>query len=73
MCIVCLLFFLLFRIIFFLFFLKGVREREWKKNPFSTCTCIYYDVHLAHLRVRRLSHTLQQTVSVTLGLVFDLN
>ena len=74
MCIVCLLFFLLFRIIFFfVFFLKGVREREWKKNPFSTCTCIYYDVHLAHLRVRRLSHTLQQTVSVTLGLVCDLN
>ena len=49
------------------------RERESGKNTFSTCTCIYYDVHLAHLRVRRLSHTLWQTVSVTLELVFDLN
>ena len=35
----------------------SLRERVGK-NTFSTWTCIYYDVHLAHLRVRRLSHTL---------------
>ena len=39
------------------FFFFGGGEREEKKT-FSTCACIYYDVHLAHLRVRRLSHTL---------------
>ena len=41
----------------FFFFFFGKRERE-EKNNFSTCTCIYYDVHLAHLCVTRLSHTL---------------
>ena len=41
------------------FFFFGEGEREIvEKNTFSTCTCIYYDVHLAHLHVRRLSHTL---------------
>ena len=25
-----------------------------EKKTFSMCTCIYYDVHLAHLRVRSL-------------------
>ena len=57
------------------FFFFGEGEREEKKL-FSTCTCVYYDLHLAHLAhlcVRRLSHTLWQTVSVTLELVFDLN
>ena len=42
---------------FFFFFGGGERERV-EKNTFSTCTCIYYDVHLAHLHVRRFSHTL---------------
>ena len=59
MCIVCLLFFSTIsnNFVLFFFFEGGEKERV-EKNPFSTCTCIYYDVHLAHLRVRRLSHTL---------------
>ena len=55
MCIVCVLGFR--TILKNPFFFFGKQEREEKKN-FSTCTCIYYDVHLAHLCVRRLSHTL---------------
>ena len=43
--------------VYFFYYYFGKRERE-EKNNFSTCTCIYYDVHLAHLCVRRLSHTL---------------
>ena len=71
MCIVCVLgFTTILKNSFFFFF--GKQERE-EKNNFSTCTCVYYDVHLAHLCVTRLSHTLQQTVSDSLELVFDLN
>ena len=70
MCIVCVLGFT--TILKNPFFFWKVRERE-EKNNFSTCTCVYYDVHLAHLCVTRLLHTLQQTVSDSLELVFDLN
>ena len=59
MCIVCLLGSTTILKNFFFFGEGGRQEREWEKNPFSTCTCIYYDVRLAHLCVEDFHYSKQ--------------